>query len=147
MSHQGHTQNGISILADFIQTTGDLDTTALTASVGSIKAGLESHRYICSDQIATAVFLAFHLRKPILFEGPDSDNPLAFRWYDADRTVLGKTMAEHLRFGVCYWHSFAWDGSDIFGAGTLEPLAALQGEHTQLEAWVNDSCQADSILY
>ena len=58
--------------------------------------------------------------EPIRFEGPDSDNPLAFRWYDADRVVLGKTMAEHLRFGVCYWHSFAWDGSDIFGAGTLD---------------------------
>lgn len=57
---------------------------------------------------------------PIRFEGPDSDNPLAFRWYDANRTVLGKTMADHLRFGVCYWHSFAWDGSDIFGAGTLD---------------------------
>ncbi len=58
--------------------------------------------------------------EPIRYEGPDSDNPLAFRWYDADRVVLGKTMAEHLRFGVCYWHSFAWDGSDIFGAGTLD---------------------------
>ncbi len=57
---------------------------------------------------------------PIRYEGPDSDNPLAFRWYDADRVVLGKTMADHLRFGVCYWHSFAWDGSDIFGAGTLD---------------------------
>ncbi len=56
----------------------------------------------------------------IRYEGPDSDNPLAFRWYDADRVVLGKTMAEHLRFGVCYWHSFNWDGSDIFGAGTLD---------------------------
>jgi xylose isomerase len=56
----------------------------------------------------------------IAYEGPTSDNPLAFRWYDADRSVLGKTMAEHLRFGVCYWHSFAWDGSDIFGAGTLD---------------------------
>lgn len=56
----------------------------------------------------------------IQFEGPDSDNPLAFRWYDADRVVRGRTMAEHLRFGVCYWHSFAWDGSDIFGAGTLD---------------------------
>ena len=56
----------------------------------------------------------------IRYEGPDSDNPLAFRWYDPDRVVLGKTMAEHLRFGVCYWHSFAWDGSDIFGAGTLD---------------------------
>ena len=58
--------------------------------------------------------------EPIPYEGPDSDQPLAFRWYDADRVVLGKTMNEHLRFGVCYWHSFAWDGSDIFGAGTLD---------------------------
>lgn len=56
----------------------------------------------------------------IRYEGPDSDNPLAFRWYDADRVVGDKTMAEHLRFGVCYWHSFAWDGSDIFGAGTFD---------------------------
>lgn len=56
----------------------------------------------------------------IVYEGPDSDNPLAFRWYNPDRVVMGKTMAEHLRFGVCYWHSFAWDGSDIFGSGTLD---------------------------
>jgi xylose isomerase len=56
----------------------------------------------------------------IAYEGPESDNPLAFRWYDADRVVAGRTMAEHLRFGVCYWHSFAWDGFDIFGAGTLD---------------------------
>ena len=57
---------------------------------------------------------------PIAYEGPHSDNPLAFRWYDADRVVLGKTMRDHLRFAVCYWHSFAWDGFDIFGAGTLD---------------------------
>lgn len=57
---------------------------------------------------------------PIAYEGPDSNNPLAFRWYDADRVVGDKTMAEHLRFAVCYWHSFCWDGSDIFGAGTLD---------------------------
>jgi xylose isomerase len=56
----------------------------------------------------------------IAYEGPESDNPLAFRWYDADRVVLDKTMAQHLRFGVCYWHSFTWPGSDIFGAGTLD---------------------------
>jgi xylose isomerase len=56
----------------------------------------------------------------IRYEGPDSDNPLAFRWYDADRVVAGRTMAEHLRFAVCYWHSFTWDGFDIFGAGTLD---------------------------
>ena len=56
----------------------------------------------------------------IPYEGPDSDNPLAFRWYDADRVVAGRTMADHLRFAVCYWHSFTWDGFDIFGAGTLD---------------------------
>jgi xylose isomerase len=56
----------------------------------------------------------------IPYEGPDSDNPLAFRWYDENRVVLGKSMKEHLRFGVCYWHSFAWDGLDIFGAGTMD---------------------------
>ncbi len=54
------------------------------------------------------------------YEGPDSANPLAFRWYDADRVVAGRTMADHLRFAVSYWHSFNWDGFDIFGAGTLD---------------------------
>ncbi len=57
---------------------------------------------------------------PIRYEGPDSDDPLTFRWYDADRVVGGRTMAEQLRFAVCYWHSFNWDGFDIFGAGTLD---------------------------
>lgn len=57
---------------------------------------------------------------PIPYAGPDSDDPLAFRWYDADRVVAGRTMAEHLRFAVCYWHSFAWDGFDIFGEGTFD---------------------------
>ncbi|TQV80050.1 xylose isomerase [Exilibacterium tricleocarpae] len=54
------------------------------------------------------------------FEGPQSDNPLAFRHYDAGRIILGKTMAEHLRFGVCYWHNFCWNGVDVFGAPTFE---------------------------
>ena len=57
---------------------------------------------------------------PIPFEGPESDNPLAFRWYDADRVVAGRRMEDHLRFAVCYWHSFNWDGFDIFGRGTLD---------------------------
>ena len=56
----------------------------------------------------------------IRFEGPESDNPLAFRWYDADRMVAGRTMRDHLRFAVCYWHSFNWNGADIFGDGTLD---------------------------
>ncbi len=58
--------------------------------------------------------------EPIRYGGLDSTDPLSFRWYDPDREVLGRTMKEHLRFAVCYWHSFAWDGSDIFGAGTLD---------------------------
>ncbi|CAN7561171.1 xylose isomerase [Acidovorax sp. LjRoot194] len=58
---------------------------------------------------------------PIAYEGPDSTNPLAFKWYDKDRLVLGKRMEDHLRFAVCYWHSFCWNGFDPFGYdGTFE---------------------------
>jgi len=59
------------------------------------------------------------LKHPIRYEGPDSKNPLAFRWYDAKRKVAGKTMAEHLRFAVAYWHTFKGDGSDPFGGPSL----------------------------
>jgi xylose isomerase len=54
----------------------------------------------------------------IPFEGRDSDNPLAYKVYDADKRVGGKTMAEHLRFAVAYWHSFCATGHDPFGPGT-----------------------------
>ena len=56
----------------------------------------------------------------IKFEGPNSTNPFAFRYYDENQLVLGKTMKEHLRFAACYWHNFCWAGSDIFGAGTFD---------------------------
>ncbi|MCY3813157.1 MAG: xylose isomerase [Gammaproteobacteria bacterium] len=56
----------------------------------------------------------------IAYRGPDSTDPLAFRYYDADAPVLGKTMAEHLRFAVCYWHSFDAQGADVFGVGTWD---------------------------
>jgi xylose isomerase len=56
----------------------------------------------------------------VRYVGPDSDDPLGYRWYDAERVVAGRTMADHLRLAVCYWHSFNWDGFDIFGAGTLD---------------------------
>ncbi len=55
----------------------------------------------------------------IAYEGPDSDNELAYRFYDKDRVVLGKRMEDHLRFAVCFWHTFVWQGSDVFGAGTF----------------------------
>jgi len=56
----------------------------------------------------------------VRYAGPDSDDPLAFRHYDAEKRVLGKSMAEHLRFAVCYWHSFAWGGNDMFGGPTFD---------------------------
>ncbi len=54
----------------------------------------------------------------ISYEGPQSRNPLAFKWYDENHVVAGKTMKEHLRFAVAYWHSFCAEGSDPFGPGT-----------------------------
>ena len=70
----------------------------------------------------------------IRFEGPESDNRLAFKAYDAARVVAGKTMEEHLRFSVCYWHTFCGVGQDPFGPGTRncawnandDPLAAAR---------------------
>jgi xylose isomerase len=56
----------------------------------------------------------------IAYEGPESTNPLAYRFYDAGRTVMGKTMAEHLRLAVCYWHNFCWGGEDAFGGPTRD---------------------------
>lgn len=54
----------------------------------------------------------------IQFEGLQSDNPLAFRWYDANRVVAGKTMAQHFKFACAYWHSFNGSGADPFGGPT-----------------------------
>jgi xylose isomerase len=57
---------------------------------------------------------------PIKYEGPQSDNALAYRYYDKNRVVLGKSMAAQLRPAVCYWHTFAWEGTDVFGQGTFQ---------------------------
>ena len=63
----------------------------------------------------------------ISHEGADSDNPLAFKTYDASRVVAGKSMEEHLRFAVCYWHSFCAPGADPFGPGTRSHPWAKKG--------------------
>jgi xylose isomerase len=60
------------------------------------------------------------VQSPIEYEGPDTTNELAYRYYDPDRIVLGKRMEDQLRMAVCYWHSFAWPGSDVFGSGTFD---------------------------
>lgn len=62
---------------------------------------------------------AFPEVSKIAYEGPQSKNPLAFRWYNPDEVVEGLTMKEHLRFSVVYWHTFRGTGSDPFGAGTM----------------------------
>jgi xylose isomerase len=72
---------------------------------------------------------------PVPFGGRDASDPLSYTVYEPDRLVLGKRMEDHLRIGVCLWHSFAWPGSDVFGVGTfdrpwlaagLDPLAAAE---------------------
>ena len=79
--------------------------------------------------------------EPIKFEGIESKNPLAYRYYDKNRVVMGKTMAEHLRMAVCYWHTFCWDGFDVFGAGTFNrpwhggPIDQTSADHKLDEAF------------
>ena len=79
----------------------------------------------------------FHSISPIRYESSDSKNPLAFKWYDKNRVVLGKSMQAQLRFAACYWHSFSWNGFDPFGYdGTFErpwhqmpdPMAAAKAK-------------------
>jgi xylose isomerase len=70
----------------------------------------------------------------IPYEGRESDNPLAFKFYERDRRIGGKTMQDHLRFAVCYWHTFCAKGSDPFGVDTqvfpwdtpADPMSAAQ---------------------
>ena len=74
----------------------------------------------------------------IKYEGTDSANPLAFRWYDPERTVLGKSMKDQLRFATCYWHTFCWPGGDPFGGQTMmrpwfEPAANADDEMAMAE--------------
>ncbi|WGK63928.1 xylose isomerase [Croceiramulus getboli] len=54
----------------------------------------------------------------IHYEGKDSDNPLAFKYYNPDQVVAGKTMREHFKFAIAYWHTFCGQGADPFGPGT-----------------------------
>ncbi|PCE28771.1 xylose isomerase [Paraburkholderia acidicola] len=76
---------------------------------------------------------------PIHYEGPDSDNPLAFHHYDKTKMVLGKTLEAHLRIAVCYWHTFVWPGADVFGHGAFrrpwhEPGDAMERAKQKADA-------------
>ena len=56
----------------------------------------------------------------IKYEGPESKNPLAFKFYDADKVVMGKKMSEHLPFAMAWWHNLCANGTDMFGRGTAD---------------------------
>ena len=62
----------------------------------------------------------FHGIDKVSFEGHNSTNPMAFHHYDPNEIVMEKRMEDHLRFAVAYWHSFAWEGGNLFGGQTFE---------------------------
>ncbi|MCH8465626.1 MAG: xylose isomerase [Roseinatronobacter sp.] len=71
----------------------------------------------------------------ITYQGPDSDAEFAFRHYNPDEIVLGRRMEDHLRFAICYWHSFAWQGGDPFGGQTfLRPWFGDRMQDAKLKA-------------
>lgn len=75
----------------------------------------------------------------IQYEGPQSKNPLAFKWYDANKVVGGKTMKEYLRFAIAYWHTLCGAGGDPFGPGTKsfpwdEPKDVMEANKARMDA-------------
>ena len=79
---------------------------------------------------------------PIRFAGPTSNDEIAFRHYERDRIVLGKRMEDQLRFAVCYWHSFAWNGFDVFGYdGSFE-----RPWHRMADPWEAALVKADAAF-
>ena len=72
---------------------------------------------------------------PAKFEGPQSSNPLAYRFYNKDEMVMGKRMEDHIRPAVAYWHTFAWEGGDPFGGRTFDrPWFGDSMDHARLKA-------------
>ena len=75
----------------------------------------------------------------IKFEGKESKNPLAFKWYDPEKVIAGKKMADHFRFATAYWHSFGNTGGDPFGPGTKDfawnkPQNAIEKAKAKMDA-------------
>ena len=72
---------------------------------------------------------------PVKFEGKQSSNPLAYRFYNKDELVMGKRMEDHIRPAVAYWHTFAWEGGDPFGGRTFDrPWFGDSLDHARLKA-------------
>lgn len=81
----------------------------------------------------------------IKFEGKESKNPMAFRYYDADKVIMGKKMSEWLKFAMAWWHTLCAEGGDQFGGGTKQ--FPWNGDSDALQAakinWmqVSNSCK------
>ena len=85
----------------------------------------------------------------IPYEGPQTKNPLAFRHYNANEKVEGKTMQDHLRFSVAYWHTFRGTGSDPFGPGTMlrpweGPATRTSRTPSTASAWRSSSSRSSA---
>ena len=70
----------------------------------------------------------------VKYEGPDSKNPFAFKYYDPERVILGKTMKEHLPFAMAWWHNLGANGVDMFGRGTIDKRFGASEEGTMEHA-------------
>ncbi len=79
------------------------------------------HYYSCINDSPHTLIMELNMQAyfdqldRVRYEGPKTTNPLAFRHYNPDELVLGKRMEDHLRFAACYWHTFCWNGADMFG--------------------------------
>ena len=97
--------------------------------------------------VVTASKKYFERINRIRYEGCESDNPLAFRWYDENKTVGGKTMKEHLRFACAYWHSFTGNGADPFGEPThLFPWTDIDNDGEKVYAKERAYAKADAAF-
>ncbi|RJL19875.1 xylose isomerase [Pectobacterium polaris] len=74
----------------------------------------------------------FEQIEKVHYEGSQSNNPFAFRHYNPDQEILGKRMADHLRFAVAYWHTFCWNGADMFGVGSFARPWQQSGDALEL---------------
>ena len=68
----------------------------------------------------------------IKYEGESSQNPLAFKYYDENKIVLGKSLKDHFRFATCYWHTFTWPGLDPFGGQTFDRPWMKSGDQIKM---------------
>src|SRR6185503_20273957 len=95
-------------------------TRGVRAPVEQIASSIDRATPAAPEECAMADTFFHEVPGRIPFGGPGAAEPLAYTVYEPDRMVLGKRMEDHLRIGVCLWHSFAWPGSDMFGMGTLD---------------------------